>query len=55
MSDTSPELTRLLLKQEVEDFLYHEAELLDARRYEAWLDLLTPDTHCWMPTRRYLP
>lgn len=43
---------RLLLKEEIEDFLYYEAELLDDRRYEEWLDLLTEDIHYWMPLRR---
>jgi 3-phenylpropionate/cinnamic acid dioxygenase small subunit len=51
----SPDLTRLLVKQEVEDFLYHEAELLDERRYEEWLDLFTDDVHYWMPMRRNVP
>ena len=55
MSDTSAELARLLLKQEVEDFLYREAELLDERRYEEWLDLFTEDIHYWMPMRRNVP
>jgi 3-phenylpropionate/cinnamic acid dioxygenase small subunit len=48
-------MERLLLRQEVEDFLYHEAELLDERRYEAWLDLLTEDVHYFMPMRRNVP
>ena len=30
----------LLLRQEIEDFLYREAELLDARRYREWLEQL---------------
>jgi 3-phenylpropionate/cinnamic acid dioxygenase small subunit len=55
MSDASPELTRLFLKQEVEEFLYREAELLDERRYEEWLDLFTEDAHYWMPMRRNVP
>jgi 3-phenylpropionate/cinnamic acid dioxygenase small subunit len=49
------DLTRLLLKQEVEDFLFQEAELLDERRYEEWLDLFTEDAHYWMPMRRNVP
>ena len=49
MSHASPEFARLLLKQEVEDFLYREAELLDERRYEEWLDLFTEDAHYWVP------
>ena len=52
MIDTSPQLARLLLKQEIEDFLYQEAELLDERRYEEWLDLLCEDIRYYMPMRR---
>ena len=48
-------LTRLLLKQEIEDVLYREAELLDERRYEEWLDLFTEDARYWMPMRRNVP
>ena len=48
-------LDRLLLKEEVERFLYHEAELLDERRYEEWLDLFTEDVRYWMPMRRNVP
>jgi 3-phenylpropionate/cinnamic acid dioxygenase small subunit len=51
----TPDLTRLLLRQEVEDFLYREAELLDERRYEEWLDLFTDDLHYFMPMRRNVP
>ena len=42
----------LLLKQDVEAFLYHEANLLDDRRYEEWLELLTDDVRYWVPMRR---
>jgi len=35
----------------VEQFLYWEARLLDARRFQAWLDLLTDDVRYWMPGR----
>ena len=45
-------LAMLLLKQDVEAFLYHEANLLDDRRYEDWLDLLTDDVRYWVPMRR---
>jgi 3-phenylpropionate/cinnamic acid dioxygenase small subunit len=55
MTIVSPDLTRLLVKQEVEDFLYAEAELLDERRYEDWLDLFSEDAHYWMPMRRNVP
>ena len=43
---------RMLLKHEVEEFLFMEADLLDSRRYEEWLELLTDDIHYWMPVRR---
>ena len=52
MSDA---LARLLLKEEIEQFLYHEAELLDERRYEAWLALFTEDAQYFMPMRRNVP
>ena len=43
---------RALLQYEVEQFLYEEAALLDARRYRDWLALVTDDVHYWMPIRR---
>jgi 3-phenylpropionate/cinnamic acid dioxygenase small subunit len=45
-------LSRLLLTQEVAEFLYREAELLDERRYTDWLGLLADDIRYWMPMRR---
>jgi 3-phenylpropionate/cinnamic acid dioxygenase small subunit len=50
MSDDRP--ARLLLAQEVAEFLYVEAELLDERRYDDWLALLADDVRYWMPMRR---
>jgi len=52
MADQSEAIARLLLKQQIEDFLYHEVELLDERRYEDWLALLADDVRYWMPMRR---
>ena len=52
MMDRSADIAWLLLKQQIEDFLYHEAELLDERCYEDWLALLTDDVRYWMPMRR---
>jgi 3-phenylpropionate/cinnamic acid dioxygenase small subunit len=49
------DLARLLLKEEIEQFLYREAELLDERRYEEWLALFTEDAHYFMPMRRNVP
>ena len=49
------DVQRLLVKQDVEDFLYREAELLDERRFEEWLDLFADDVRYWMPMRRNVP
>jgi 3-phenylpropionate/cinnamic acid dioxygenase small subunit len=51
MSDDDRQ-ARLLLGQEVAEFLYAEAELLDERRYDDWLALLADDIRYWMPMRR---
>ena len=45
-------LTRLLLTHELTEFLYREAEMLDERRYEEWLDLFTEDARYLLPLRR---
>jgi 3-phenylpropionate/cinnamic acid dioxygenase small subunit len=37
--------------REVEQFLYREARLLDERRFNEWLDLLTDDVRYWMAAR----
>jgi 3-phenylpropionate/cinnamic acid dioxygenase small subunit len=52
MDGKDEQITRLLLKQEIEEFLYREADLLDERRYEDWLALLADDVRYWMPMRR---
>jgi 3-phenylpropionate/cinnamic acid dioxygenase small subunit len=39
------------LRQKIEDFLYHEAELLDERRLREWLELFTDDARYSMPIR----
>jgi 3-phenylpropionate/cinnamic acid dioxygenase small subunit len=52
MIDQHEAIVQLLLKQEIEAFLYHEVELLDERRYEEWLELLADDVRYWMPMRR---
>jgi biphenyl 2,3-dioxygenase beta subunit len=41
-----------LLQYEVEQFLFAEAALLDARQYGEWLTLVADDIHYWMPIRR---
>jgi 3-phenylpropionate/cinnamic acid dioxygenase small subunit len=52
MTDQREAIAHMLLKQQIEAFLYHEAELLDERHYEDWLALLTDDVRYWMPLRR---
>ncbi|HEY1933749.1 MAG TPA: 3-phenylpropionate/cinnamic acid dioxygenase subunit beta [Acetobacteraceae bacterium] len=45
-------VARLLLTEEIAQFLYAEAELLDERRHDEWLALLAEDIRYWMPMRR---
>jgi 3-phenylpropionate/cinnamic acid dioxygenase small subunit len=47
-------LAYLSLMREIEDFLYAEADLLDAREFDKWLDLFTDDVRYWMPMRKNL-
>jgi len=55
-SAVSPErLSYLSLLREVEDLYYGEADLLDERRYEPWLELFTDDAVYWMPMRKNVP
>ena len=37
--------------RDVEQFLYDEADLLDAWRFDDWLTLLAEDIHYWAPVR----
>jgi 3-phenylpropionate/cinnamic acid dioxygenase small subunit len=41
----------MLLQYQIEQFLYREAALLDARRFEEWYALLADDLEYWMPVR----
>ena len=52
MTTVESNIAQLLLKNEIEEFLFQEAELLDERHFEEWLDLLTDDIRYWMPMRR---
>jgi 3-phenylpropionate/cinnamic acid dioxygenase small subunit len=49
--ERSPALT---LRLEIEDFLYREAELLDDRKYEEWLQLFSDDLEYRLPIVRNL-
>ena len=35
--------------EQIEQFLYHEARLLDTGQLEAWLELFTDDATYWVP------
>ena len=50
--DRTADLETVLLQLEVERFFSAEAELLDERRFDAWLDLLHEDVRYWMPIAR---
>ena len=52
MTTTESSIAHLLLKEEISEFLYQEAELLDERNFVEWLDLLADDIRYWMPMRR---
>ena len=45
----SDDLARLLLKEEIEQFLYREAELLDAWKLDDWLKLMTEGASYYVP------
>jgi biphenyl 2,3-dioxygenase subunit beta len=45
-------LAEMLVQHEVERFYYEEADLLDDRRFEEWVQLFSEDTHYFMPIRR---
>lgn len=48
MAPNKPEADRA---REIEQFLYREARLLDERKFDEWLELLTDDVRYWMPAR----
>ena len=37
------------VQHDVEQFLYRQAELLDGKDWQAWIDLFSPDGVYWMP------
>jgi 3-phenylpropionate/cinnamic acid dioxygenase small subunit len=51
-SDRAEALDAILLEAEVARFFSAEAELLDERRFDEWLDLLHDDIRYWMPMAR---
>ncbi len=42
----------MTIKEKVENFFAHEGELLDERRFDAWLALFADDVRYWMPVAR---
>lgn len=46
------DLAYFQLKEQLEDLIYLESELLDQRRFRDWLDLLAEDFIYFMPMRR---
>lgn len=42
---------RLELQNEIEQFYYREAQLLDHHAFDAWFALMEEDIHYWMPVR----
>lgn len=51
VSPADTEVVDAATHRRIEDFLYLEAELLDDRRYNDWLELLADDLHYVMPLR----
>ena len=49
MAGTAPDAGALLRRVEVEDFLYHEAQLLDEWRLHDWLDLFCDECRYVLP------
>jgi 3-phenylpropionate/cinnamic acid dioxygenase small subunit len=49
---TPQRLSYLDLMREIEDFFFKEADLLDEREYDRWLELFTEDIVYWMPMRK---
>ncbi|MBP0594262.1 3-phenylpropionate/cinnamic acid dioxygenase subunit beta [Paraburkholderia sp. LEh10] len=45
-----PQTVSFELHHEIEQFLYHEAELLDDWHFRDWLELMSPDVHYAMRT-----
>ncbi len=45
-----PAAARPAARTEVEEFLFHEAALLDARDFDRWLELFAQDATYWIPS-----
>jgi len=49
------EWQRLLLIEQIREFLYLEMDVLDDRDFDRWLDFFADDLRYWMPIRKNLP
>ena len=52
MSNNTSLISSSDTQREVERFLYFQAEVLDERRWEDWLDLFADDGVYWMPASK---
>jgi 3-phenylpropionate/cinnamic acid dioxygenase small subunit len=50
MTATARKTASGLSRADAEDFLLHEARLLDEARYDEWLALFTAEAHYWVPS-----
>jgi 3-phenylpropionate/cinnamic acid dioxygenase small subunit len=50
MTATARKTASGLSRDDAEDFLLHEARLLDEARYDEWLALFTAEAHYWVPS-----
>jgi 3-phenylpropionate/cinnamic acid dioxygenase small subunit len=50
MTAAARQATGALSRADAEDFLIHEARLLDEARYDEWLALFTAEAHYWVPS-----
>lgn len=51
MTSAAARKAAALSRADAEDFLIHEARLLDEARFDEWLALFTPEAHYWVPTQ----
>lgn len=47
-------LQTMLIHKEIENFLYDEANALDGREFDRWLDFFAEDIRYWIPIRKNL-
>ena len=50
MTAPAPRIASALSRADADDFLLHEARLLDEARFDEWLALFTSEAHYWVPS-----